>query len=109
MTLRDLEAEFVRHQLPYALRYVGERATAATGVMLNCPGEGCEHPIVLWFANPLDARIPPAPVIYTPHRRFYRSGDSLDTLSLTPTIRLLAEDECGFEGYVVDGTVVALQ
>ena len=69
------------------------------GVLFDCPKCGPEHPCCVEFANPLDGG--------PPHRSdghvWQRVGDTIDTLTLTPSI--LRKDGCGWHGFITNGEV----
>lgn len=71
------------------------------GLMCDCPC-GCGTPMMVPFANPLDGK---------PQREadgwrvfWSRVGDTIDTLTLTPSV-LRAKDKggCGWHGFITSG------
>jgi hypothetical protein len=71
----------------------------AVGVSLNCPC-GCEHDLFVPFANPVDGLGP----IY-PGRGWQRTGDTFETLTLTPSIQREYPARC-WHGFITDGEIV---
>jgi hypothetical protein len=94
------------------------------GVMFQCPacavglerGEEIDgervrrfvrgaHYIIVWFANPTEAPVVPTSSYPGNAYRWTASGDTLDTLSLTPSINLDTGRDlgCKWHGYVTNG------
>lgn len=73
--------------------------TRGIGVIFDCPcGNHDEaHRCYVPFANPIG----PGP--YVPEKGWQRTGDSFETLSLTPSI--LRIGGCGWHGYITAGEV----
>lgn len=108
MRLRELGAEFIRATGGGNFRRQGEDSAGAQGVLLDCPLPEHGHWVVVWFANPVGGG-KPAPAEYMPKPRWYRVGETLDTLTLTPSVNL---DEpgpngeppsCRWHGVITDG------
>lgn len=80
MTLRELEAEFVRITSPTSFRRV--EALPADGVLFLCPcgGDG-GHSVLAWFRH-VPPDVSPGP------GRWDVAGTGLDDLTLTPSIAL---------------------
>jgi hypothetical protein len=70
------------------------------GVTFDCPC-GCEHPIAIPFVNPLDGGPKHGD---DPRRGWQRTGDSFETLTLSPSI--LRMDGCGWHGWVTEGEII---
>jgi hypothetical protein len=135
MKLLDLDAEFIGNAQPKQCRRQGNQVEGAQGVMFQCPlcsvglerGEedvtrGIEghqiverrrfargaHYVFVWFSNPRNA--PPAPAECWPKPRWTFTGESLETLSLAPSIDIIDVDEQGnrkgtlcWHGFVTNG------
>lgn len=69
------------------------------GVSLNCPC-GCEHELFVPFANPEDGLGP----IY-PGRGWQRTGDTLETLTLVPSIQRELPKRC-WHGFITNGEII---
>ena len=122
MRLRDLDAEFVGQYTvgpPITYRRQGDTIAGAQGVLFQCPkcATGLEtgeeegrgfvrgaHYIMVWFSNPQNAPPVPPDAIPTP-ARWSMAGDTLDTLTLSPSI-LLPGEGCQWHGYVQNGGLV---
>lgn len=71
------------------------------GVVFDCPC-GCESPCYVPFTNPLDG----GPAHNDGHATWQRTGETFETLTLTPSIlRMPAKGGCGWHGHVTDGCV----
>jgi len=120
--LRDLDAQFVGHVVSdlqlRSYRRQGNQVEGAQGVLFQCPvcsvglEEGTEdgrhfyrgaHYVLVWFRNPRNA--PNVPAEVWPKPRWTFTGDTLDTLTLTPSINLI--DDKGnttcWHGHVTNG------
>ena len=73
--------------------------TLGVGLMCDCPcGRG--HAMYVPFSNPIG----PGPL--TAQAGWKRTGDSFDTLTLTPSIqRLPSLGGCGWHGFITEGEV----
>lgn len=73
------------------------------GITCNCPC-GCDRPLFVGFANPLDGG--PA---YDPRERaqWQRTGDTFETLTLAPSIqrRKIGDDGCTWHGFITNGEI----
>lgn len=67
------------------------------GLICDCPKCGEDHPLFVPFANPLDGGPPTHPVAWR------RSGDTFETLTLTPSI---LRKDCGWHGFIRNGLIV---
>jgi hypothetical protein len=90
--LADLNARFV------ALRSEAPDARGAVALMLPCPC-GCRTDLTIPFENPIDAE--PVDWLKT---RWRRTGETLDTLTLHPSVNALPTDGCkGWHGWIKNG------
>lgn len=79
-------------------------ARKGVGVALDCPCGKCDnlHWLYVPFKNPIDG----GPPFEGNHDTWSRSGDSIDTLTLSPSIfRNPARGGCGWHGYIENGAV----
>ncbi len=81
--------------------YVPAPLRTGVGVVLDCPcgnhDEG--HQLYVPFANPIDGSA-------ARERGWQRSGETFETLTLTPSIlRSRSHGGCGWHGYITNGTV----
>jgi len=78
------------------------------GVMFNCPcgKHGDDNPVYVPFANPLDGGPAYDP---KPGRGWQRTGDTFETLTLTPSIlRVPSGDgpwDCAWHGFITNGEI----
>jgi hypothetical protein len=72
------------------------------GVNFDCPHCGGDQRLGVWFANPVDGG-PPASPEQGPAPRWQRTGDTFETLSLTPSIN--AEASGHWHGWITAGDV----
>lgn len=70
----------------------------ATSILFDCPC-GCEHQVCVPFANPADGLGPTYP-----GHGWTRSGDTFETLTLTPSIQRVFPNRC-WHGFVTNGEV----
>lgn len=91
--LLDLDATFVRHTGNGDFQELPTRA-GANGVMFDCPK--CQRHSVLVWDRTVPAGIGPGP------GRWDFSGDTLDTLTLSPSVNLEPHG-CCWHGWVRDG------
>jgi hypothetical protein len=98
-TLRELNGSFLSIT-ECGYMPMGTDAHGAQGVTFRCPAPGHTHLILLWFSNPLDAPAPSATI--KPFSRWQRIGDSLDTLTLCPSIQVSND----WRGFVLDGKAI---
>ena len=70
------------------------------GVELDCPC-GCETPLFVPFKNPLDGSGP------GPYgdKGWQRTGETFETLTLTPSILRTKPHGCGWHGFITNGEV----
>lgn len=67
------------------------------GVTFRCPDAGCDQRLGVLFANPPDG------LPSLPGRAWQRTGDTFDTLTLTPSVDVSA---CGhWHGFITNGDV----
>lgn len=72
------------------------------GVILNCPC-GCINKLYVPFKNPLDGGAPLSP------RGWERVGETIETLTLSPSILRVGEDSCKWHGWIKDGSTTDCQ
>lgn len=72
------------------------------GIMLTCPcgNPDEDHELYVPFANPLDG----GPAM-DPRHGWQRTGDTFDTLTLTPSILRVRPYGCGWHGFITAGNV----
>lgn len=68
------------------------------GITFDCPC-GCDQPIAITFSNPDDGKGP----IYLGHPAWERSGDTFESLTLTPSI--LRVGGCEWHGWITNGEI----
>ena len=75
MRLADLDPKWIAHTGRHGM-----------GVMFRCPcgTEACRYPngLPIWFENPIDGGAPDLEV----KNRWQRTGDTIETLTLAPSI-----------------------
>lgn len=117
MKLTDLDATFIG-KFAIVLHYGWKKPSfyhladieGAQGVMFICPKCG-RHSILLWFANPRNASAVPIGSFPGNEYRWTMSGESIETLSITPSIDLsrvtpenpASPNRCYWHGYVTSG------
>ena len=95
-TLASLEAEFIN----WTATGFKHGPTCTQGVIFDCPcGLPCGK-ILVWFENPIRSTVP-APPTAQPLPRWRRLGDSIETLSLQPSINVVGH----WHGWVMAGEV----
>lgn len=75
------------------------------GVMFTCPCGKCDdmHDCYVSFTNPIDGGAP----VNDGHATWQRTGDTFDTLTLTPSIlRNPEKGGCGWHGFITNGEVI---
>ena len=74
------------------------------GVLLDCPCGNTDegHRLYVPFANPLDGG---APMQTGKNNGWQRTGDTFDTLTLTPSI-LRIVPSCGWHGFITNGEII---
>ncbi|MGE0362783.1 MAG: DUF6527 family protein [Vicinamibacterales bacterium] len=78
------------------------------GVIFRCPcGNGAdEHECYVPFRNPLDGGPPADPGGWNGSGGWQRTGDTFETLTLTPSIlRNRSHGGCGWHGFITNGEV----
>lgn len=74
------------------------------GVLLDCPCGKCDedHQLYVPFENPIDGSL-------SRERGWARTGDTFETLTLTPSIlRNTAYGGCGWHGFITNGEVITV-
>lgn len=103
MRLADLHPVFLSHGGPGVTTAAGEPIplTLGVGVLCDCPCGNAdeEHRLYVPFVNPIG----PGPALGDAHR-WQRTGDTFETLSLTPSI--LRIGGCGWHGFITNGEVL---
>jgi uncharacterized protein DUF6527 len=101
--LAELDPVFLSHGGAGVTNADGEPIplTLGVGLFCNCPcGNADEsHRLYVPFANPIG----PGPL--TPRRGWHRTGETFETLTLTPSILRLDRGGCGWHGFITDGEV----
>ena len=99
--LTDLEPHFIGAGGEGITRADGSPAPERHGVglMCNCPC-GCDRQLYVPFANPLDGGSP-----IDARQGWQRTGDTFETLTLTPSILRKGPETCGWHGFVTDGEI----
>lgn len=68
---------------------------------MGCPC-GCGAGLYVPFANPLDGGPQYGP------QGWQRAGDTVDTLTLSPSVLRLGPASCGWHGWIRDGKAITL-
>lgn len=89
-------AKLLGEASPRGCHFVDDGAPAQ-GIMFDCPNPACGHVLIVWFANPIGGG-PAAPPDCAPTPRWQRTGETLATLTLTPSILV----DC-WHGYIRNG------
>lgn len=74
------------------------------GVLMDCPCGQCDefHRLYVPFTNPLDGGAP----LNGGHATWQRTGETFETLTLTPSIlRSNEKGGCGWHGFVTNGEI----
>ena len=106
-TLKELNARFVGAGGEGVFNADGSPAPQRTGVgvALDCPCGKCDeyHWLFVPFTNPIDGG--PA-VEHLGRPTWQRTGDTIETLTLSPSIlRSIEKGGCGWHGYIENGQV----
>ena len=99
MTLRELDGCFLSMS-EHGIEPQGDGILGAQGIRFRCPTKGHTHLILLWFLNPVGA-VRTSDTI-KPLSRWQRIGESLDTLTLCPSIQVPND----WHGFVLEGKVI---
>jgi hypothetical protein len=76
-------------------------ARHGVGILLDCPC-GCDRQLYVPFTNPLDG----GPPVNDGHPTWQRTGETFETLTLTPSIlRSQEKGGCGWHGFITDGEI----
>lgn len=110
MRLRDLDAQFVRHELSAGNEYIigVDTLAEADGLQFLCPkcfvengGEVGTHSVICWFEGKVADDVSPKPGRWKPQ------GTGIDDLSFVPGMRsnsvLLTGGGCQWHGFVTNG------
>lgn len=87
------------------LEYALAPRREGVGVLLDCPcGRRDEdHQLYVPFANPVDGG---APLETGKNHGWQRTGDTFETLTLTPSILRTPPYGCGWHGFITNGEVI---
>lgn len=101
--LIDLEPTFVGEykQQPRESYRELPSVDGAQGVLFICPLCG-NHSVICWFTNPRNAPTVTADAYPRPGRWAF-TGETLDALSLSPSIDLSRSDGCKWHGCIKEG------
>jgi Family of unknown function (DUF6527) len=72
------------------------------GIVFLCP-KCKDHFLAVWFANPVDGKEPFVRPGLAAEHRWTRVGDDFETLTLTPSISVVAG--CKWHGFITNGDV----
>lgn len=99
--LIDLEAYFIGAGGPGVSNADGSEAEDrhGVGVAMNCPC-GCDRGLFVPFANPLDGKPQHGP------QGWQRTGDTIETLTLSPSVLRKGPESCGWHGWIRNGEAV---
>ena len=106
MRLADLDPRWVGAGGPGITRE-GQPVPERTGVGISfeCPCGRCGIRCYVPFHNPLDG----VPAVESRGPHWNRSGETFDTLTLTPSIlRSTDKGGCGWHGFVTNGAVITV-
>ena len=121
MKLSDLEAKFVGRFAPSEYQhdpkvqswgfFENVSVVDAQGVLFICPK--CQsHSVLIMFANPRSGQVVPAIAFPKNEKRWRFMGDTIDTLTLTPSVDLsqitpenpASQERCYWHGWIKNGT-----
>lgn len=71
------------------------------GIDFDCPC-GCQSPCYVPFSNPLDGGSP----LNDGHHTWQRTGETFETLTLTPSIQRIAGCDNKWHGFIRDGEII---
>lgn len=111
MRLTELDPQFLNsggHGITNSITGEPVPLRVGVGLRFNCPC-GCGAPGYVPFSNPLDG----GPAVDTAHDKWERTGDTYDTITLTPSIlKTKWQDKdgnshgCGWHGYITNGEII---
>src|SRR5574341_406234 len=103
MKLTDLDARFVGAGGEGIFKPDGSQAPErhGVGITFRCPC-GCGEWGYVPFTNPLDG----GPVLQPDRPHWERTGKTVETLTLRPSILRTKPPGCGWHGFVTNGEVV---
>jgi hypothetical protein len=109
MRLSQLEATFVGKLTPTEGFSYLPNAEGAQGLLFLCPlcfaanhGSCGTHSVLCWFSNPRNAPAVPPEVSPKPGRWQF-TGDSIEDVTLSPSVHLSDPAGCGWHGWVKNG------
>jgi hypothetical protein len=73
------------------------------GIVFLCP-KCKDHYLGVYFSNPIDGKLPYLREGQNSGHLWSRTGDTFETLSITPSIRVV--DGCAWHGYVTAGDII---
>lgn len=100
-SITELNARFVGHGGDGVLdkNHNPVPFTPGVGVMMDCPC-GCESMMYVGFENPIGGSLPPS-LASSPEAKWKRTGDTIETLTLSPSIRRVGG--CKWHGFIKNG------
>jgi len=84
---------------------IAESDRQGQGLHFLCP-KCRNHFLGVWFQNPLDGKSPYIRAGAGSSSWWTRTGDSFETLSITPSILVVAG--CGWHGYITNGQIITV-
>lgn len=94
MKLTDLNPHFIS---------AGERK--GIGMLFDCPCGKCGELCGIEFHNPIDGGPSHDPMR---HAHWHRTGETFETLTLTPSIHRSGPGGCGWHGFITNGEVMSV-
>lgn len=108
MRLVDLNPRFlsaggegIYHRDPSTGALVPAPRREGVGIMFDCPC-GCPNPCYVPFRNPVDGGEP----LESGNPRWDRTGDTFETLTLSPSILRSLPHGCGWHGWIRNGEII---
>lgn len=98
--LRSLNARFIGAGGEGIFNSDGSPAKERTGVgvIMDCPC-GCASPLYVPFSNPIDG----GPALEPKHHAWHRIEDSIDKLTLAPSVLRGEPCPARWHGFIIDG------
>lgn len=82
----------------------GKLTRRGVGLIFDCPCGECGRLCAIGFRNPIDG----GPPLDTDRPLWQRTGEDLETLTLTPSIHRSGPDSCGWHGFITNGEVTSV-
>lgn len=103
MKLRDLDARFLDSYGGTNSEGVVFPHRTGVGVIMNCPcgTHGEDNQLYVPFEAPLDG----GPCLE--RKGWKRTGDTIDTLTLSPSVLRADPDGCGWHGWIRNGEAIS--